>query len=65
MSTAENEASHLDRGGSPPYPLRGRLVDDVDYVLSVLHRMKDEVSANPNLFEPHALERIKEAIARI
>jgi hypothetical protein len=42
-----------------------RLVDEARYVLTLLYRMRDEVSANPNLFDPGAHERINEAIARI
>ncbi len=42
-----------------------RLVDEAAYVLGVLHRMRDEVSANPRLFDPDAQERIDEAIARM
>jgi hypothetical protein len=42
-----------------------RLVDEAQYVLATLYRMRDEVSANPELFDPGARERIDEAIARI
>ena len=42
-----------------------RLVDEAQYVLALLYRMRDEVSANPKLFDPGAQERIDEAIARI
>jgi hypothetical protein len=42
-----------------------RLVDEAQYVLALLYRMRDEVSANPELFDPGAQERIDEAIARI
>lgn len=42
-----------------------RLVDEARYVLTLLYRMRDEVSANPNLFDPGAEERIDEAIARV
>ncbi len=42
-----------------------RLVDEGQYVLALLYRMRDEVSANPELFDPDAQERIDEAIARI
>jgi hypothetical protein len=42
-----------------------RLVDESEYVLAVLYRMRGEVSANPELFDPNAQERIDEAIARI
>jgi len=33
--------------------------------LAALYRMRDEVSANPKLFDPDARERIDEAIVRI
>jgi hypothetical protein len=42
-----------------------RLVDEAQYVLALLYRMRDEVSANPELFDSGAQERIDEAIARI
>jgi len=41
-----------------------RIVDEAEYVLANLYRMRDEVSANPKLFDPDAQERIDEAIAR-
>ncbi len=41
-----------------------RLIDEAEYVLLVLHRMRDQVSATPELFDPHAGERIDEAIVR-
>jgi hypothetical protein len=40
-------------------------VDEAEYVLAALGRMRGEVSANPELFDPHAQERIDEAIVRI
>jgi hypothetical protein len=42
-----------------------RVVEKSEYVLVVLHRMRAEVSANPELFDPDAQERINEAIARM
>jgi hypothetical protein len=42
-----------------------RLVDESEYVLGVLYRMRGEVSANPELFDPNAQERVDEAIARM
>ena len=39
-------------------------VQESEYVLAVLCRMRDKVSANPQLFDPDALERLAEAIAR-
>ena len=42
-----------------------RQVDEAEYVLTVLYRVRDEVSANPTLFDPDAQERIDEEIARI
>jgi hypothetical protein len=48
------------------YPrIMERVVDEAQYVLTVLYRMRDEVSADPELFDPDAQERIDEAIARI
>ena len=40
-------------------------LDETEYVLALLYRMRDQVSANPELFDPGAHERIDEAIARI
>lgn len=42
-----------------------RVVDEARYVLTVLHRMRDEVSANPELYDPDAQKRIDEATARV
>ena len=42
-----------------------RLVDGSQYVLAVLCRTRDEVYANPKLFDPGAKERIDQAIVRI
>lgn len=40
-------------------------MQESEYVLAVLHRMRAEVFANPQLFDSDAGERIDEAIARI
>ena len=37
-------------------------MDEAEYVLAVLQRMRDTVSANPELFDPTAQARIDEAI---
>lgn len=42
-----------------------RTLDEAEYVLAVLQRMRDTVSANPELFEPDAQVRINEAIVCI
>jgi len=42
-----------------------RLIEEADYVLTVLCRMREEVSANPTLFDSDARDRIDEAILRI
>ncbi len=42
-----------------------RRADEADYVLANLRRMRTEVVANPELFDPDALEHIDEAIAYI
>ncbi len=42
-----------------------RVVDEARYVLTVLHRMRDEISANPELYDPDAQKRIDEATARV
>jgi len=39
-----------------------RTVDEAEYVLAVLQRMRSTVSANPELFDPDAQARIDEAI---
>jgi hypothetical protein len=40
-----------------------RLGDETEYALIILHQMREEATANPQLFDPQALERIEEAIA--
>ncbi len=40
-------------------------MQESEYVLAVLYRVRAEVSANPKLFDPDAQNRIDEAIARI
>ncbi len=42
-----------------------RIVDEGEYVLAALYRMRKRVSANRELFDPDAQERIDEAIVRI
>jgi len=42
-----------------------RGVDEAEYVLAALYKMREEVSANPELFDPDARERIEEAIVRM
>lgn len=42
-----------------------RIVDEAEYVLATLYQMRDQVSADPKLFEPDAQEQIDEAIVRI
>lgn len=39
-----------------------RQIDEAEYVLGVLYRMRDVVSENPDLFDRDAQERIDEAI---
>ena len=40
-------------------------MDEAEYVLEILHRMRAEVCANPMLFDPDAQTRIDEAIVCI
>jgi hypothetical protein len=40
-----------------------RLSDETEYVLILLHQMRQEATANPQLFDRRALERIEETIA--
>ena len=42
-----------------------RTLDEAGYVLAVLQKMRDEVSANPTLFDPGAQQRMDEAIVYI
>jgi hypothetical protein len=42
-----------------------RLTNEAEYVLEVLCRMRQEVTAHPQWFEPDAVERIDKAIASI
>jgi hypothetical protein len=38
---------------------------EAEYVLEVLYRMRDEASANPQLYGPDAQKQIEVAIARV
>ena len=40
-----------------------RVVEEAEYVLAILYRMREEAVAHPDLFEPDAQERIDKAIA--
>jgi len=40
-----------------------RVLDETSYVLSILHRMRDQIDEKPDLFGPSAQERVEEAIA--
>lgn len=42
-----------------------RVLDEAEYVLTVLRRMRGEAFANPELYDPDAQQRIEEAIARV
>ena len=42
-----------------------RVVDEAEYVLRNLCRMRDEISAHPQDFDPDAQERMGEAISRV
>jgi hypothetical protein len=42
-----------------------RVLDEAQYVLGVLNRMRDQASENPELYDPDASRRIDEAIARV
>jgi len=42
-----------------------RVVDEAEYVLTILRRVRSEASANPELYDSDAQRRIDEAIARI
>jgi hypothetical protein len=42
-----------------------RVIDEAEYVLRILHRMRNEASANPDLFDPDASKRIDETIIRV
>ena len=42
-----------------------RVLDEAQYVLQNLSRMRDEVSAHPRDFDPDAQERMDEAISRV
>lgn len=39
-----------------------RVVDESNYVLSILKRMREEIRLKPDLFDPDAQRRINEAI---
>jgi len=40
-----------------------RVLDESNYVLSVPHRMRDEIREKPDLFDPHAQKWVEEAIS--
>jgi len=42
-----------------------RVFEEAEYVLTVLHRMRDEAAVNRELYDPDARKRIDEAIARV
>ncbi len=42
-----------------------RHTDELDYVLKALRHTRQELIANPRIFEPGALERIDKALAAI
>jgi len=43
--------------------LMQRVIDEAEYVLTVLHHMRNEACCNPALYDPDAQERIDQAIA--
>ena len=42
-----------------------RVVDEAEYVLTILHHMRNEARCNPESYDPDAQKRIDEAIARV
>jgi len=40
-----------------------RVGEESVYVLSILHRMRDQIHEDPDLFDPSAQDRVDEAIA--
>ena len=42
-----------------------RVVDEAEYVLTVLRRMREEIAERPDLYDPDAPKRMDEEIARI
>ena len=42
-----------------------RVVDEAEYVLTILHHMRNEARRNPESYELNAQTRIDEAIARV
>jgi hypothetical protein len=42
-----------------------RVVDEAEYVLTILHRMRNEARCKPESYDPDAQKRIGEAIARV
>ncbi len=42
-----------------------RVVNEAEYVLTVLCRMREEIAENPDLYDPDAQERMDKEIARI
>ena len=50
---------------SPHTGTMQRQIDEAEYVLAVLYQVRDEVSTNPELFDPDAQKRIDETSARV
>ncbi len=42
-----------------------RVVDEAEYVLTVLRRMREEIAKNPDQYDPDAQEKMEEEIACI
>ncbi len=42
-----------------------RVIDEAEYVLTVLRRMREEIAENPELYDPDAQKRMDEQIARV
>ncbi len=39
------------------------VIEEAEYVLAILRRMREEAATHPDLFEPDAQERIDKALA--
>lgn len=42
-----------------------RVIDEAEYVLTILQRMRDESCSHPDLYDPGAQKQMDEAIAHV
>ena len=47
------------------WPHAAPVIDEAEYVLTVLHHMRNQARWNAELYDPDAQQRIEQAIARV